>query len=82
MATCSKQSAQATSEFEMKNQDVFDHIEKAAHTYAKNRRNTSDYLTAEFIENLRMSFIAGVESRPPLRIRHTNTHAAMCCLKD
>ena len=60
----------------MKHSDLFSHIETAARTWAK-ANNMSDYLTGELVENLRMNFIAGVEQRPPLRIRHTRTHAEM-----
>jgi hypothetical protein len=60
----------------MKNESVWLSIKKAAHTWAK-ANNMTDYLTSELIENLRMAFIAGTESRPPLQIRHTRTFAEM-----
>ena len=61
----------------MKHPDLWESIKRAAITYAINHRGMCNYSRFEFIEDIRLDFIAGVEDKKPLRIRHTRTHVEM-----
>ena len=65
----------------MKHSDLFSHIEKAALSYPQ-KKKMGVLRTGDFLLELRLAFLEGVEDKKPLRIRHKNTHAAKCCLED
>ncbi len=65
----------------MKTLDVYDSVERACLSYAKHYSKTPSQIES-LLADIGFSFREGQERKKPLKIRHTNTHAAMCCLED